>query len=339
MGIRNIALFRKTKGFIKACLELLGEIVAEEGLPQRSRMKYVFEQDTQVTESTEEHEDDFSSLVMVHSDKLSSLVEFKDSAKYILRNPTTRKASRLKDETGKLPRHLPLELRYFRILCILLLEYLRETSSFVFEEEVFRKIYLRLEKFIYGTHTTFKVIAPLQGLTGNLKGVPFSKNLQIHRLSELEKTSLLQITEFPYLPGSLDYFDFWRTQFILSAEGAHKKNEPQDTSEIGKNFEDILTTLRLFKAGQIYFPVAITRPTTWTHLGGTTVSPTHTRLSGPMGSYEMQEYEKTEMLRLWRKFKNFKRNIATSTHACVYNAEHIKVNFDRADRLHVTVKD
>lgn len=313
LKVRNKTLYAKIQKFTVAAIKLLKKIEAKEEMPRRQITKYSFEDNGFGIDT--EFKVDFSLFVFMHDKEIDELSEFVECAKYIMDNPVTRKAIGWVDKEGRPAKEVPLRLTYFRILYSLLLTYLNKVNKLSFVEELFREVYREFEKYVYSSIELYKLTAPLQGFSGTVKEVDFGKTLKLRRISNSEKVAYLRMMELHLgFPSSLGSLDITRVDYTLETVYSHRKGTPINTSSCIDSFEDVITALRLFKSGRVDFSVAKREAVSWNPMAGTSYSSGFTR-QGRMflGSYKLNESEKPDLLRLWKKIRSFKKTTSKTS--------------------------
>ena len=299
MNIRNKALYNKIEKFISASIPLLNKFVTKEKLPQ---LPETLSKGVGLSLP-------LFLLIDKHLIDLEKLSEFAECAEYIIKNTVTRKAMEWKNEEEKRIIDKPLKLHNFRPLYILLGKSLKKNNNgFSFEIDNYKKAYIDFEKSTYSKVTLNKLIAPLEGLYGNVEEVNFLNNFRLRKLSDQEKDNLrrdfagLYKSPLPDVPNRM-------TDYLLEVVYSQKKGVLFATN----GFTDIVTLLRLFKRGQVGFSIVKNEPVTWRLQSLTTFGFNYTRqgrISSP--SYQLNTSEVPSLLRLWRRFKHFNKNLSSS---------------------------
>lgn len=323
MKIRNKTLHKKVESFIIASVQLLRRLASKGTYPVLPQLSY-----------EEEGKPDFHHFVFMHSHYLEKLPEFVDCAKYILGNPTTRKATGWEDKDGKPAKDLPFKLRYFRILHVLLGQHLKQVGNLSFVRSDFDKLYMDFEKYVYTSKVIYKVTTPLKGFSGNIGELDFGNGFKIRRISDLEKSTYEKQLHQPS-PSYLKDFDVLSTEYILETIYSHRRGTALSTSFYRKRFEDIVTTLRLFKKGGVGFDFIRQEAITWDPLGVSMWSwGSYRQGKIPPASCKFDISEKTELLRLWRRFKRFKKTVGSSQSGRYINLALKRFNFGAEESNH-----
>ena len=327
LKVRNKTLYAKVQNFTEATIELLEKIKTKEEMPIQQTTKYTFEKDGLKTSA--EFKVDLSLFISRHFKEISGLSEFVDCAKCILGNPVTRKAVGWVDKEGRPAKEVPLDLHYFHILYSFLLTYLDMVGKLSFVEESFREVYIEFERFIYKSIMPYKLAAPLQGFSGTVQEVDFGNKLKLQRISDSEKVAYLRMMEAPFgFSGGFGNLDILGVQYTLETVYSHRKGTPINISSYRNSFEDVITTLRLFKSGQVDFNVIKMEAASWNPMVGTSFSSGFKRQERIFrGSYELNESEKPDLLRLWRRIKSFKKKTSSSKRSKYLNIALRRFNF------------
>lgn len=316
MKIRNKTFHKKVEGFVTASIQLLKNFASKGPIPVPPQLSF-----------EEEEKPDFSLFVTIHLDDLAKLPEFVDCAKYILRNPTTRKAAgwTLKDMApAKEP---PLKLTHFRILYVLLSQHLKHVGKLSFVKRDFDKLYMDFEKYVYASKAVHKITTLLRGLSGGIDELGFGNGFKIRRISDLEKSAYERQLLQPF-PFALRALDVLSAEYMLETIYSHRKGTPLSTSFYRKRFEDIVTTLRLFKKGRVGFDFIKQEAITWDPIGVIMYSGGGYRRGriGP-ASYRLDISEKPDVIRLWRRFRSFRKTVGSSQSGRYINLALKRFNF------------
>jgi len=179
-----------------------------------------------------------------------------------------------------------------------------------------------------------KVTAFLKGLSGNIGEVNFGNGFKVRRISDLEKNMYKKQLLQPFSPPFKDW-DILSIEYVLETMYPHRKGAPLNTSFHRKRFEDIVTTLRLFKAGRVGFGFIKTESITWDPIGGTIYSGGSYRQGNIFpASYKLDVPEKPELLRLWRRFRNFNKTVGSSKSGRYINLALKRFNFGVEESNH-----
>jgi len=313
LKIRNKTLYSKVKNFVFSAIKLLKKLASKEALPVQQITRYSFKKNIGYSKD-EELEVDFFLFIFRHMDEIDKLPDFKECAKYILKNPVTRRATGWRTKDGQPAKDLPLKLDCFRILYSLLGIYLKRVRKFSFVESEFKETYMEFEKYGYKSIVSYRLTAPLQGLSGSIGEVNFGNTLKLRRILDSEKAAYLQAVTEPFgIPSSFGFLDITEVEYTLETIYSHRKDTAINTSSCRKGFEDIVTTLRLFKSGRFGFDVIKTETTSWAPHAHTSYGWGPSRQDLILrGFYDLDKSEKPGLLRLWRRFKSFKKAAGSS---------------------------
>ena len=301
MRIRNKTLHEKIKKFIVSSISQLDNFSFKNPIPT----KFEFFPATK-------EKNDYFLFIFNHFNQLEKLPEFLDCAKYLLKNPITRKALGWKDKEGNFLKDLPLELKYFRILHILLGTCVKLTDGFSFDNDIYEKVYQDFEKGIYSSFLVHKLTAPMEGIFGDFEEINFGNRIKIRRITNEEKESITQQALFPSLV-TVPKTGIWHLEFLLEGFYTHAKGTSIKTSTVTNEFKEIVTALRLFKSGSVGYSYVKTKTLTWTtNQMGTSYGWGYSRQGIiDIKSYELKKSEKPELLSLWRKYSKFRKSLGS----------------------------
>jgi len=310
MKVRNKTLYTEVKKFLNASVQTLENLAEKEDLPVRQVTTYKYNKKGYTQE--EGYETDFFIYIFKHSNNIEVLPEFQQCAKYLLKNPLTRRALGWKDQKGQPARDLPLKLTYLRLLYVILGEYLRKVGRLAFREDKFNEIYIAFERSVYSQKVLYRVTAPLGGLSGDIDEVSFGNGFKIRRIEDSEKSEYLKLTSEPF-PTRLGNLDITEVEYMLETSYSSHMDAGIDTSLCRKGFEDIQTALRLFKPERLGFEVVKTEPVSWTIRGGTSYGWSHSRQGRILPNlYRLDKSDEKRLLKLWRKFRKFRKASGSS---------------------------
>lgn len=317
MKIRNKTLYNKIRKFMIASVKLLQEKYPsnEDLFPFIQYVRRYFIQDDGVTWEND-YQIDMIHLLFSNSKTIEELSEFTDCAKYLLKNPTTRRALGWRTNTGQPSKKLPLELHFFTPLSFLLSNHLTQMGNLSFNEEVFIEFYLYFEKSIYKTTIRRQVTAPLINFSCDVDEINFGEGFKIRKITDEEKIRYYQRRDMPFSSMPLDFWEMRQTRYTLEKitirprEEIYSRIEGQKEKRVSPQevFNDILTTLRLFKQGSVVFYSIDTIALDWTPHGGiASSSDPHRRRQRFGPSYTLSESAIHKLLGLWRRFKRYKK--------------------------------
>jgi hypothetical protein len=324
MRIRNRTLYTKLRKFVVAAVELLQKLQRGEELPKRPVSRYEFKRSGAV-EMWEEAEIDFFLLVFKYSKEIDTLAEFTDCAKYIMSNGAIRKKLGAFDKNGHPAIEIPLTLLNFRMLYSFLGTSIKRLGELSFTDESFDQLYEEFEHYLYLSKMPYKVTAPIQGLSGDIGEVEFDKHLRLRRISGSEKAVYVEITVSPTtIPVWFSSFDIQHSQYMLEADYFQKGNV-MNTSSCTEKFDDVITVLRLLKSGKVGLCVTKTESTIWTPSLGRSYGQrfSHRGITVP-SSFVLNQTEKSALLRLWKRTRDFKNQTGRSK-----NGEYINIALRR----------
>ena len=327
MKARNKAFHKKLRKFVMAAVELLQTLQKGEELPKRRVTRYEFKTSGAV-EMHEEAEIDFFLLVFKYSKEIDNVAEFTDCAKYILSNAATRKKLGWFDKDGHPAMEIPLTLLNFRMLYSFLGTFLKRVGKLSFTDESFDQLYEEFEHYLYLSKMPYKVTAPLQGLAGDIGEIKFDNHLRMRRISGTEKAAYVEMTAYPTtIPIWFSSFDIQHSQYTLEAD-YFQTGKVMNTSSCTEKFDDVVTVLRLLKSGKMGLCVTKTEPTIWTPDLGTFYSQrfSHSGIAVP-SSYVLNRTEKSALLHLWRRTRDFKNQTGRSESGEYINIALRRFNF------------
>lgn len=260
---------------------------------------------------------------------MEKLQEFKDCAKYLLQNPITLKAVnwRWRDKQGNLINKLPLELLFFRDLHHLLARHIQENDGFTFSKDNFNKAYKDFERGMYSPYILHRLTAIMEGFAGDIEELNLGNTFKIRKMTEEEKNSVLnEIANAP--PASFFILDVIDDDYILESIYSQAKDDLFNTAPVREVFNDIVTVLRLFKSGRVTARYIRSEPITWSLQSQRSNYWLDSRfVSIPHGVYKLNRSEEGSFLKLWRRFKIFKKTVSVLENANYINLALKRFNF------------
>ncbi len=208
---------------------------------------------------------------------------------------------KITDKNGKIVEDLETYKRFlgYEIIGVFLMRYVETTNGFDYDENTFNNLYTELEEYIYTEGREIIAIAPL--LNFELKGIERIDlgDFMIRKITEEEFKMLLgkgALGEHHLLyPHGGIFETIWCIE--LKVKYPSKKGKGDLTPHV----ERVMTALRLFKKGSIYYSAILRYPKVWrtywdvsSHGGGKVYE----------SRYELT-YEDVENLKeFWNKFKS-----------------------------------
>ncbi len=186
---------------------------------------------------------------------------------------------------------------------------LEEQQGIEFQENIFRKIYEDIEDFFYRDSFEFRIVCPLHLFQMQAERIALSPKLSIIRFSEEEKERMLArwgryITPLSHR-HNLAFFDFAFELYVESPKaigGGLPENLEGDPLSVARyTFDDVCSTLRLFKNGAVFYGEYWMEPTSWNVIGsqGTSLRRwTSGHLYGPI--YTLSEDEVPMFFEFWK---------------------------------------
>ena len=189
---------------------------------------------------------------------------------------------------------------------------LETANRFELDEEVFRATYGELEDSFYADTFECRLTAPVSGLDMDHDRLDLGAGLAIVRISseELEEAisrSLYLSTPHGYDSG-LPRFAFELLLEVPKHVGNHPPiSDPQGPEIARHRFTELLSALRLFKSGDLFFNTISVELQRSFAFGGSMFSWQHGRPSSSPGMYYLGESETHAFKWLWNLFREITR--------------------------------
>jgi hypothetical protein len=315
MRLRNKTLYHKIRKFVIASLTLIRKnYQSSDDLARFYEHVRRYSINGDGISWDDSYQIDVFHLIFSMSKDIEQLPEFVDCAKYFLKNPIARAAHGWRTENGQPSTKLPLQLNYFRPLTFFLDNMLRQTDVLSFNEEIFIELYLFFEKSIYKKTIRQKITASLRNFSSDVDEIHFGNGFKIRKITDAEKIQLYQRMDLPFSSPPFNIWDIQKMQYTLEVIRSRNKSELYLRSEESQKgpsiqdiFNDIVTTLRLFKPGGVSFSSVDTISLDWTPQIGSFSSSSSLLRQTRAPSYTLAKDEVDDLLRLWRRYKKFEK--------------------------------
>jgi len=294
----------KVMKLTEVVIDLLVVHVEEYEYPTRKYSKFLFKKDS--FEMLEEVKIDFGLMLFECREKILQLPEFIECGKYMVENQTIRRNFRVTDKEGKPVDKVPLSIVLMSSLRPLLVTYLNKVGSLIFDERIFNEVYSEFEKYFYTNVEKYSVTSPLEKFSCDTNKIDLGKGLRIRRIYDEEKSGYLRLRADSLIPVSFGELNILNITHVLETIYSHRKKTPIDISSCRRDFEDIVTVLRLFKSGSVDFSVVRKAPLSWQTGLGTSYG-SQGRYTSPQGpKYTLAESEVKQFKRIWKKYRKFR---------------------------------
>ena len=208
-------------------------------------------------------------------------------------------ATNLSLDVGISVEKLVIEQVYVSYLRSFLFQYFQKVNDIVFDKEVFGLQYAKFEEYLYSDSIKYIIIAPLAGFKNGVDVIELQKNLRIRRTSK-EEIDRLGKPRHPFLPSIIDPMDASALKYALEASFSHRKGSPENIRIIDKEFEGVVTVLRLFKSGTVDFFFTQQMPLLWSRYGG--IAYRFKKRSGYLFlNYNLGKEEVDDFVELWKE--------------------------------------
>lgn len=305
MKIRNKSLQMKVMRLTNAVVDLLNRLVKNRGYPTREHPKFLFKENGFETQS--EAKIDFGLMLADSWDEILQLSEFVECAQYMVKNPTIKRGFKVTDKDGKPVEKVPLKMVLRSSLHPFLVTYFNKVGSLTFDEETFNDSYSEFEGYFYKKVEEYNLTSPLENFSCETDDIELGKGLKIRRISDMEKSGYLSLASYGIgFPTSFGSLNIVSVKYVLETTYLHRKETSIDTLACRRNFEDVVTALRLFKSGSVDFNVLRTASISWVPYFGTSYG-SQGRYTSPLGpKYTLVESEVKPFKRVWKRYKKFR---------------------------------
>lgn len=250
---------------------------------------------------------DIDLLLFDHDKQIAQLPESKVCADIMQNDVVIRRefGSRISDNTGK-PVEKPDISSISRLYFLpLLIQYFRAVEFFEVDVDVFYPLYYRFEEYLYSDSLRYEVLAPLVGFDCDVDLIQLDKNFKIRKMKK-EEVQLLWMPREPYLPPIIDPIDASLLKYTLEVTYSRKKGKM--SIDMRKKpipdelFEGAITTLRLFKSGDVDFYFTQRTPLTWDPHGAITYSFKERGDFRGRREYNLRQTEIDSFIEFWKEF-------------------------------------
>ena len=195
-----------------------------------------------------------------------------------------------------------------RILQTLILDIIYQQNNFKFDESFFLRKLKEVEEFFTNSKLKFCASAPLEGFTSTVDEIQLDKNLRIVKISKENFAKLFGLVRFgfPIPQNKIFHFRFmleriYETDKIIGEENKKPKFFP--SQETKKIFNEVISALRLLKAGVVGYNFIQTIALDWDPIGG--ILTNFGIFTYPyFGHYKLENHEIENFKSLFQKIKN-----------------------------------
>lgn len=305
MIVRNKLLYEKTLKMTKKVIDYL-EKIPKEQYPTRDDCVYLFKEGG--FETKEEAKTDYGLLLFNLRTEISQLVELKECAEYMVKNPIIMKTFTVSDKDGNPVKTLdPIHVYDFN-LRFFLGRYFNQNGSVIFNQQTFDKVYLDFQNYFYKTTLEGSTYSPLENFSCENE-LKFTKDLRIRKILESEKVEFLELQRFSWMGdspfGNID--DISNILEITYHKRRDKrKDKTRDASLYTQDFEDVITSLRLYKHGVVNFHVVSQKSDLWIPCSSKGYSSGKNDYKHPLGTkYTLTPSEFKRVQEIFRKYSKF----------------------------------
>jgi hypothetical protein len=296
MTIRNKVLYSKLLLVTKAVIAFLKKIPKAE-FPTRNDCVYTFKENGY--ETREESRIDYDWLLLNLRDKIGSLPEIQEIGNYMANNSVIRNTFKVSDNNGNQVKHLTAIIVYDFNIRFFLGRYFNKKGSLEFDKQIFDAVCSDLDNYFYKRTFDGVRYAPLENFSCE-SDIFFTKNLRIRKLTDYEKVEFLELQKM-YIWGGFPFESTYAMEIAF-----HKKRKgPSTEMQDRQVFEDVLTSLRLFKHGFVNFHIISGRSNLWVpcSLKSYGSGRNYKQSFGP--NFNMTASEISDVKTIYRKFKKF----------------------------------
>ncbi|MCW4019353.1 MAG: hypothetical protein NWF00_11865 [Candidatus Bathyarchaeota archaeon] len=301
MAIRNRCLYDKLIVLTKKVANFLGELPKEQ-FPTTKETVYLFK-DNGCYETAEKTKTSYGWLFLNLREKISQFPELLTCANYMVNTETIRRTFRVEDKNGN-PKEIEPILVYDFNLRFVLGRYFEQADSFIFNQQTFNTVYRDLEKFIYRKTVKGVVYSPLENFCFTDE-IVLNKNLKIRQITEKEKAEFLNLQKWstPNL-----HLRVTNISNMLEYSFSHSRSKKTDRRQYEEIFEDVITSLRLFKNGSVNFHIVSERTDLWQPYSSKGYSCGKHNYVAPLGQrYNLENSEQTTFKRVFNKYRKFQQ--------------------------------
>jgi hypothetical protein len=297
--IQNKILYKNFKKFVKKSLELLNRKSSTErvelGIKEDIRFHDIRYQILYKTEP------ELFLIVRKYREELESLEETDACIKIMLEEGILQEP-KLVDSEGN-PIETPTKEQTKPFLAMDLIHFIERlvdtTKSFEFDEQKFNELYQKYEGYWYADVLEYYELIPLFNFESEVEEIELN-GIKINKFTDEEKKEIWKLRTFSYL-SSHELADL---KFKLVIPYEIKKGSSHTHKSALEIAEKVITALRLFKAGVVYFTETYSFPITFSPHTGISSSLSLDHAIRPRGDkFNLKKNEVKNCIKFWHEFR------------------------------------
>lgn len=289
MKIRNKQLYEEYKKFSTSAFNMLKEYSDKKPVfPFTVKEKVTFHRNGTSFSTYYKKKPDLKRFIRQHDKKILNLDEFNTFSDFINND---KRIKFLRKIDGILAQHAPSY-----VLIDFLPKLAEKTGSFKFSVQSFNKLYKEYEDYIYLDTINYKCFCFLINFQSDIEKIKLNSGLIIKKISNIERRKAWRMR-------AIKESDLLTIKWIAQLQVNVKRKERFAWEPSGKNFDDLITALRLFKVGVVGYKHIYSYPLSkWEETIRGNVR--EREFSGK--KYTLSKPEVYEFKKWWKKYKSLK---------------------------------
>ena len=295
--MRDKELHQHCKQFIQSSLEIIHKTLRHSkiSIPSKDMLKAEFKKDGSGYRTGTEKVPDFYLFIFM-IEEIGNSQAHNSLTQYLLNNKNIR--------------NLYTEYEITRSLSTsFLAKYLEKSPKMTFEEELFNSVYQSFEEYLFCSSVQYRIYAVVSRLEIDTKKLSLEKNLNMINISENDFSKILNFYSYPSMSSGFPGFLSPKTAILERTFKVRKNPEVVMNTPTSEQytktiflFNNVLTTLRLFKAGAVGFnTVFYENLSEWEHGMSARSSTFKPPISGE--GYRLVQSEENALKKLWGEMK------------------------------------
>lgn len=297
--VNNIGLYKHLKELARVSFKILAQHLERgEQIPVKLSEKISIE-NTQSHEITKRFEQDHSYFLFNHFEEIEQTVEISSCIDFMMRDDIIRKHFPIGPNGKRIGGPTFLRSSY---IFPFLSNFSEEMRGFVFDLNIFDKVYKEFENYFYKTETKILKFSPIQNLDCELEEIELKGGMKIRKISKKELECLWSAVNNI---GPVDRNEILKLKFALEMRCVINEETLVTTTNPSELSHKVVIALRLFKEGQIWPCFIFSKPLTWLPHSGKWSFGGGLSSRGFHEEYLLTKDEAKKIESFWEKFCSF----------------------------------
>lgn len=227
-------------------------------------------------------------FISQYEKKILNLSEFNSLSDYINKDKRLILLRKIDENQNQ---HVP-HSALFRFL----FQLAEKTGSFKFNSQAFDKLYKEYEDYLYLDTINYQCFSIMINFQSNVEKIKLSNGLVIKKISNIERRKIWRMR-------TTREFDMFSIDWIIQIQDKVKRGEKFAYKHASRNFNDLITALRLFKVGIVGYKHIYSYPLSrWDETIRTNL--VERKFSGK--KYILSKSEVHKFKKWWKEFRRYK---------------------------------